>query len=649
MPLRPKTFLFIAACLLVMQTTAQVDLVRHKYCVDSLEKQIAVRGDDSVKVDLLHRKAYHQYWIDTSAANAINEKAWGLAYTIKYAHGQFQYIYVKGNFAEYHQDYVNALVHYSNAAEWAERAGLIADRHDAYASLLNLYFYRGEYVYALDICHKGLRLAEENHDAVREANYTNLEGFIYRNMHQDKDSETSFKKYLKQAETLGDSQTLGSAYTEMTQVMIRKEKYDSAEVFAYQAYDYYDGIYNRHRRAFIHYLVAQIDLAKGLREAAGSNAHAAIEISRNAPSNEYDVARYYIIAGKALLQMRLPEDALCYLDTGLRISMRIHHSENIRDAYQLIAYSYDILEKHDSAYHYLSLFDELQDSLLNEENLRAIAEMNARFKLDSAQRDLKEAQEAEAENFRRTNFIIGIIVLIILMLFLVYNRYRLKQKAQLQLTINRQQNEMFQGILSAQEKERQRIASDLHDGLGSLLSSAKLQLSLINSADAKLSEDQQKHYTAALEMVSRSSEDLRSISHSIMPAPLTKLGLTAALENVIAGLASATPIKITFQSYSMEVRPSASIELPLYNITMELINNAIKHSAATELSIQLVGHPNHINLSVEDNGKGFDVQNVGNGIGLANIRSRVEFLKGTIEIDSSPGRGTIVSLDVPVS
>jgi two-component system, NarL family, sensor kinase len=635
-------------CLLFAVTLAEAqDIAIQRHCADSIQKQVNLCKEDTNKVNLLLRLAYHQYWLDTTTAYNTVSEASVLCNKLNYTAGHARSFLVFGNFAEYAKQYDRALERYTQAAFHAEKGKLYAETNDAYISLMNIHFYKGQYVYALEVCLRGLKLAREAKDLAREANYTNLSGFIYRNMKQSEDEERAFREYAVLARKSGDSLLVASACTELAQVMMRKNKFDSAELYLDTAYKLYSGHYETHRRAFIHYLRAKIYLETGVREAALTSAVTAIRVSESAPSDEFDVARYYIAAGQALFQMRLFDEALLYLDTGLRISTRIYHAENMRDAYQLIAYNYHRLGKMDSAYHYLSLYNFYQDSLLNEENLRTIAEMNARYDLDNAERQVQELQQAELENARRRYLIFGIVALGLLVLFLFYNRYRLKQKSELQLTINQQQNDLFQGILSAQEKERQRIASDLHDGLGSLLSTAKLQLQLMNNSE--LTPEQRKHYEAAVDLVNRSSHDLRNISHSIMPAPLKKLGLIAALESVLTGLNVAGEIQFQLQSHNIETRIDEEKELALYNITMELINNAAKHSQAKNVMIQLVRHDDTLSLTVEDDGKGFDPKKSGSGIGLSNIRKRVRYFKGGVEIDSRPGGPTIISIELPVS
>lgn len=646
--------LFIFLFLFSALPDAQADPL-HRYAVDSLQRRVALQKEDTLKVILLHRVAYHQFWLDTSAAQAINQQARTLSEKLDYKRGIFRSIFNRGHFAECSKNYPGALHFYSEARDFAEKNGFYPETHEASTGLLNMHFYRGEYVSALAVCLHGLELAEKKNDIHREANYHNLLGFIHRNMGNNAASEKSYRDYLELAERSGDSLLVASAYMEMAEVYTGKLQCDSALNFLFKAFDLYSGNNERHRRAYIYYLASKAYKADGQPDSAYRYVMEAIDYSRKVPANKYDVARYYIAAGELLVLEKNYPAAIAMLDTGLAIAQEILHHENIRDAYRYLSDAYAGLGNFDKAYTFQAKYTVLKDSLLNEKNLRTIAEMQALYAVEKKDREITFLEQRTAlrdaeirQENRVRNLFLGIIALLLLTGFLFYNRYRLRQKNAYQRTINRQQNEMLQEVVSAQEKERKRIAENLHDGLGSVLSAAKLQLKLMNEEKLSLSREQQQRYDAAFSLISHASEELRTISHAIMPASLAKLGLPAALENIIAGLGQATGMRFAFHAHDFGERPEESVELAIYHITMELVNNIVKHSGATEAVVQLVRHPGYINLTVEDNGKGFNLRERGNGIGLANIESRVEFLGGRMEVDSGAGSGTTVSIDIPI-
>jgi signal transduction histidine kinase len=238
----------------------------------------------------------------------------------------------------------------------------------------------------------------------------------------------------------------------------------------------------------------------------------------------------------------------------------------------------------------------------------------------------------------------------LIILFLLYNRYRLRQNNRYQKELNRQQNELFNTIAATQDQERKRIAQDLHDSLGSILSAAKLKLSALKDTGSAVPASQAEKYQAAMQLLDEASAELRNISHNIMPAALSKLGLVAALRNLINHITSHSGIQFSFSSHDFDQRIDEQAEMSIYRIVLELINNIVKYAAASRVTVQLIRYPDYINLSVEDNGRGFDYQDTVHarkGIGLENILSRVGYLKGKINIDTAPGRGTSVIIDIP--
>jgi two-component system, NarL family, sensor kinase len=233
-------------------------------------------------------------------------------------------------------------------------------------------------------------------------------------------------------------------------------------------------------------------------------------------------------------------------------------------------------------------------------------------------------------------------------MFLLYNRYRLKQKNRFQAELANQQNELFNTIVTFQDSERQRIAQDIHDSVGSVLSAAKLQLSTLEEIKDDLPADHQKNYKAALILLDQATQELRNISHNIMPAALSRLGLIAALENLIDKISTYSGVRINFNVYGFKERLAEKTEIGIYPVVLELMNNILKHARASQATVQLVRHPQYINITIEDNGKGFDVKTQrGDGIGLKNVMSRIQYLKGSINIDSEEGQGTSIMIDIP--
>lgn len=198
--------------------------------------------------------------------------------------------------------------------------------------------------------------------------------------------------------------------------------------------------------------------------------------------------------------------------------------------------------------------------------------------------------------------------------------------------------------IDAKLQERTKISSELHDTVCSGLFSAKLHL---ESMQDKIAEKHQVTFAKGLYLMDDAYNTCREISHELNPPILEKFGLTQAIEDICEKLT--TPqTDIQFGETQFDERLSQKQELTLYQSIQELIQNILRHSAATEAHVQLTDYDDSLNILVEDNGKGFDMAEIsGGGIGLQKIRTRVKHLGGSMEVDSSPGNGTTVIIDVP--
>jgi len=249
-------------------------------------------------------------------------------------------------------------------------------------------------------------------------------------------------------------------------------------------------------------------------------------------------------------------------------------------------------------------------------------------------------------------FIFIFIVLITLLLYAYKQRVKsMKQRDELHaLALEKEkQNSKIStltALLEGQEQERGRLARDLHDGLGGLLSGTKLQLS---SLDSHQSENIEEGISKSINQIDDAVEELRRVAHNLMPDLLMKYGLEAAIREFATRMSSSTlDIHAEFINYSNSV--SEEKQLIIYRIIQELVNNAVKHAGTSEIIIQISEEENVLHLTVEDNGRGFDpaVLDVRKTAGFHNIESRVQFLKGTMNITSELNIGTSIELQIPI-
>lgn len=246
-------------------------------------------------------------------------------------------------------------------------------------------------------------------------------------------------------------------------------------------------------------------------------------------------------------------------------------------------------------------------------------------------------------------FAIGVIVFV-----LAHQRRVIKYQLNLQKIKEEQQHLLLHATIESEEKERQRIAGDLHDEVGASLSTIRLYL--LQVAKKKTPEEIALVTGAAKEILDEVTDKVRQISHRLSPEMLMQFGLSEAIKNTTQKLNNTGSVRVTFYSSENQPRMQPEDELAVYRITQEIIGNLLKHAAATEMRVQLMHSGKNLVLSIEDNGKGFTqetfekLKNSPGGLGLKNIQSRINILQGNISFKplKSGNPGTLTTLTIPL-
>jgi len=314
------------------------------------------------------------------------------------------------------------------------------------------------------------------------------------------------------------------------------------------------------------------------------------------------------------------------------------------------------------AYQHLDEYIQLADSIKEAEVTKKLHALEVEFQTTQKENEIAQLQyENERKDWRlQRNKIwlfgtIAAIISLFVVAFLLYRniknekRIRLQEKDLHQFEVEqmeqKHQIEILSSLMCGTETERQRLGRDLHDGLGGLLSGIKLKL------NSFLNHKKDKHHELETELRSdldNAITEMRFISQSLLPDLLKKYGIVDALKHYCSGF-STEELSIHFQSVNVKPFPDAEKQLMFYRIAQELVNNAVKHSNATEIFVQLQYREHQLFLTVEDNGTGFDPSQVDQQTsGLINLKNRIDYLKGTLEISSSQGNGTSVFVTCPV-
>jgi signal transduction histidine kinase len=348
---------------------------------------------------------------------------------------------------------------------------------------------------------------------------------------------------------------------------------------------------------------------------------------------------------------------------SLDVSQRFNYKPKILSALSNLSELEHKKGNYVKAYEFKAKQASLADSLVKNQNHYRILLMDEEFEAEKKNNEIiqlqkdKQIQSLSLEQKSILNYIlVGSVAALLVIGFLAYRNVRHRQKLSEQKSELQQQRirELekdrqlltVDSMLKGQEEERSRLAKDLHDGLGGLLSGVKF--SLINMKENLIvTPDNMALFERSLDMIDVSISELRRVAHNMMPEMLSKFGLDEALREYCGQVNSTKLVEVKYQSFGMEARLSKSQEIIVYRIIQELLNNIVKHSAATQAFIQVIRRNDLLNIVVEDNGKGFDSSSLekNKGAGWVNIRSRVEYLKGQLDITSKPGKGTLVIIE----
>jgi signal transduction histidine kinase len=311
------------------------------------------------------------------------------------------------------------------------------------------------------------------------------------------------------------------------------------------------------------------------------------------------------------------------------------------------------------AFKYLRQETELRDSIKSERMQRNVAEIEVKF--DTERKERKIAQQnlqLEKEARQKNQILIGLAALgILLIISFIFFRNRLKYQRTIaaqteaiqkqEIKELQQQNKLLalNSMIEGQEAERLRIARDLHDSLGGLLSTVKAHFTTIQKEIEQLEKLNITKKTNSL--IDEACIEVRRISYNMMPHALSISGLKGAIEDIAANLREENyEIKLEINDLT---EMDSTREVMIYRIIQELVSNIRKHAKAKSVLIQLLSHEDEVNLLIEDDGKGFEYEAMisAGGLGLKSINSRVQFLDGDIEWDSHIERGTSVTIKIP--
>lgn len=356
--------------------------------------------------------------------------------------------------------------------------------------------------------------------------------------------------------------------------------------------------------------------------------------------------------GQSLTMLNRSREAIQYLMQGLEIAQ----GDELWHVTSNLSKAYSVAGEPDSATFYLDLTLAHRDSILTMERQSVIDELRTKYESERQEIEIAQLEESQRQNRNLLILISGLFgaTLVIAFLLLKNNRKRRVIAQQNEKIENQHVEQLLKeqeliginAMLEGQENERDKIAEELHDTIGSSLATLKLYIESMD--DVEGNGDYHKLHQKASLLLEETYDDVRKIAHSKSAGVLIRKGLVPAVESMAMKISETQKIESQVIGTGLEDRLENSVEIGVFRTIQELLSNAVKHSDASEVVVQITQHDDILNIIVEDDGLGFDPKNIEWGLGYTNIQNRMDNLSGELTIDSSPGNGTTVILNVPV-
>ncbi|MCO5239108.1 MAG: histidine kinase [Chitinophagaceae bacterium] len=624
---------------------------QHSDVKDSLLHMLKTAKDDENKVLLLIRIGQEYENSDLEKSKSFYRQARALGKKINYPLTEVKFI---SNYTFT----LNMQGKYDSSLYWnlrgIEEAKLLNDDvhlAKAYFNTGTSYNYMSDYQSAVENYQNGLKLFEKIDDKFFTAQANDILQTLYMSLKQYDRAKEHGKKAVAAFRNLNDPKMLAYALTNSGVTYGSSNQKDSSLVYHIEAGKIARSINDEVLLATIELNIADVYLWKKQYEESKRNYESVLKSARknNLPESEATALRglayYYMHKGDY-------ENSLQFASEALAVSEKNKLWEEKTFSLDQLATLAYISKDIDKAQIYETRSKELRDSLLNEQILTHTINTEKKFELDKKNTQLK----LQEEEINRKNLLNGLLIgglgSLLLISVLGYRNYSHRKKIQEQRIKELETEKQLlatQSLLKGQEDERSRMAKDLHDGLGGMLSGVKLQLGAMKG-NLILTGENGMLFNNALHKLDESISEMRRVAHNMMPEALIKLGLQQALQDYCDGINASRSFTVNTGFYGLEQRMNAATEVTVYRIVQELVNNVVKHAAASTLLVQVMRQAQSLNITVEDNGQGFDATHwkEKHTAGLQNILSRVHYLGGRMDIQSHPGKGTSVYIECTI-
>ena len=621
--------------------------------IDALLLKVSNTTIDTIKVNTLNDLEFSYRFIDSEIGIKYAFKALNLAKKINYNLGISESYAGIGACYAIQNNFDKAIPYLNKALQTAP------DKNSKSKALNGLgvtYTMKSSFALALDYYHQSLKILEELKDQKRIAVLLFNLGNVYSQL---KNYEKANEYYYKSIKIDSEPDSVKSTYCNIGLNYLDLKNYDNAlqsfekvlKMLNNSAKDKALKAYCLNGLGEAYFYKNDLKNSKFYYEKA-IVLNNEIEDKYILAENIRGIGNIYVKQAtqekNTLVKNNLLERSISSFEESIKISTQVYDLNNLIDTYEKLSNAQNLLGNYDLALATYKKSVQFKDSIFNSENKETVKNLEDKRAIDLKNKEIQITKLDIEKKSTLNKILIGSSIGLLLLGFLGYRNFRNKRKLQnLKISELEKDKQLFaiDSMLKGQEEERSRIAKDLHDGLGGLLSGTKLSFTNMKE-NLLLTPENALQFEKSLSMLDTTIADLRKVAHNLMPEALVKFGLNDALKDFCSTIQLASNISVDYQKIGLERKIGNTAETFIYRIIQELVNNAVKHAQATEILVQIAYANNKIAVTVEDNGKGYDQNQTTTGDGLDNIAYRVKYLNGTIDTQTSINKGTSVNIEL---
>lgn len=552
------------------------------------------------------------------------------------------------------------------AVELAREHGTPIQLAACLGNVSNSYLFLEQYENAIDYLLQANEVIAETENRQYQCVLFNNLAVIYIKLQQPGKSREYALQAVAIAREMDDQYNLGISLDNLAITYIESHAPEDALTYLKQALQIAEQTENLYLKESIMLNFAQACQMKGEFEKMIYYAQEGLSLARELDDIAGE-ASAYLKLGYYYLFKNVVSEALKYAHLSEEAAASANLKEQLAKAYLLLGQISIAGRNYSDFQKYQIKHDSMENLVVNERILSNIQALNTKYDTEKKVRQINQLENERAiQELRiRQNSLLTLILAGVTFAILTIGLLLFRSNRQKRLILN-QENELHasriaeletekqlattEGMLKGQDDERKRLSRDLHDGLGGMLSGIKLSFMNLKDLEAKCLEEQQQ-FDRSLDMLDGAINELRRIAHNLMPEVLLEFGLDSAVNDLCDSITENGALNVSYQSTGLDkFHPDQTTLVIVYRIVQELLNNVLRHASADQALVQLDFHSNNLGITVEDNGVGFypSILQTSAGIGWSNIRYRVEYLNGKIDLQSAPYRGATVNIDLPL-